>query len=1036
MEVMSESVSDEPPPDDTRSNAFDSLAKKNENAKLANSVLDNDNSSADIFSCYDNSVLQTETNLKGQVVDNMSLNNEEADQGSFDKMEEGDEEDEDDEKLLNTIRITVSPDDYSTCTGSYRAWSTNVDLGPHRTDIPIPEEDENVLNYYEALQYTLYETGCPETIDRTSQPRTVSKGASSITILSSPVECMAILMEGGRRCPGDMLLILSSSWLSKKKSETKQSLYSLYVHKAIAFAEAGQTYLETYSPPRRTTYFVNFFTKACTNGARNDGEAVEALLDCPTSSSLKLTALVDDKVWTRCVMAKVGMAFPETLAFVYDSDLMYPNQDVPEIRVVRVDEQKTDLNLIVYTRVSDFLALCADNDIPKIVVKPSGIMWHGSSGVTFHHTADHDEVISVVLELMTLIQKGDAILVEAFQETIKPENTEKLPKWACAEDNAVRLRTTVCRAHDDTPKTTNVNCGIANLSEPVNGDNTVCQSLKTTLMGFGITDETEVENFEKEVKEKSAAVLDSIMSYENDLSTTERGGLHAQTDVIGIDFVITRRRDVLTPVGIEVNSHDCTINCQIYENLYPQEKGLSVRPWIETMITRSQKFLLVGKKILVIGAGSYGKAFVWPAAQDMGVQVVLVESDPNHFAVEEVAEFIHYDFMDHTQDDKHAVKIYKLLKQNKIKVDGCVTFWEDCVPLTAIMCQLLNLTGSGESGAKNAKNKSSTFAVLRKKTADIPHFPRTYLYTSWFTPLRCKADVENVKKIRKFPLVLKLEYGSSAVGVTLVKNAEELEEKYLEIRSSMQDEKDYFGIGLGHGNTLMVMEYIGGTEHDVDIIIFQRKLVAAFISDNGPTRGKTFTETAACMPSVLPADKQRQLIIAAYQCCTEIGLENGVFNVEWKMMPTGPKLVEINGRMGGFYLRDWIRKLYGVDLLMCAFLVSCGIKPYVADRSPRGQMMGFMCIPSLHSHILNDPETLSRRQELEAAGKLHFNQFDQHAEVGISGYEEPFANIGVMEKDVPTAKQRLLELADEFDITRPNYDVAEFLSDFFVVSPS
>jgi carnosine synthase len=42
-------------------------------------------------------------------------------------------------------------------------------------------------------------------------------------------------------------------------------------------------------------------------------------------------------------------------------------------------------------------------------------------------------------------------------------------------------------------------------------------------------------------------------------------------------------------------------------------------------------------------------------------------------------------------------------------------------------------------------------------------------------------------------------------------------------------------------------------------------------------------------------------VTAAHQCCTEIGLVDGVFNVEMKMTKTGPNLIEINARMGGFY---------------------------------------------------------------------------------------------------------------------------------------
>jgi phosphoribosylamine-glycine ligase len=42
----------------------------------------------------------------------------------------------------------------------------------------------------------------------------------------------------------------------------------------------------------------------------------------------------------------------------------------------------------------------------------------------------------------------------------------------------------------------------------------------------------------------------------------------------------------------------------------------------------------------------------------------------------------------------------------------------------------------------------------------------------------------------------------------------------------------------------------------------------------------------------------------------------GVFNVEMKMTKTGPNLIEINARMGGFYLRNWILTCYGIALLL------------------------------------------------------------------------------------------------------------------------
>lgn len=56
-----------------------------------------------------------------------------------------------------------------------------------------------------------------------------------MVVLSSPVECLAILLGGGRQCPGDMLLVMSPSWILKDKSHKGEGLHSLYVKKAIVF---------------------------------------------------------------------------------------------------------------------------------------------------------------------------------------------------------------------------------------------------------------------------------------------------------------------------------------------------------------------------------------------------------------------------------------------------------------------------------------------------------------------------------------------------------------------------------------------------------------------------------------------------------------------------------------------------------------------------------------------------------------------------------------------------------------------------------
>lgn len=410
---------------------------------------------------------------------------------------------------------------------------------------------------------------------------------------------------------------------------------------------------------------------------------------------------------------------------------------------------------------------------------------------------------------------------------------------------------------------------------------------------------------------------------------------------------------------------------------------------------------------------------------------MLFDPDAYCYASSKVDRFIHYDFNDHTSDSQHARNIIDILKEKGIHVDGCLTFWEDCGPLAASICELLSLRGPGEQAARVAKKKSLTHQTLLKKTGNIPHFPRTYLYASHVVHIDSDDVIDDVIERIGLPAVMKLEYGSSAVGVKLVHDRDHCMDTYYKIRTSLQSEEDHPGVGLGHGNDLLLMEYISGTEHDIDIVMFNRQIVAAFISDNGPTRPGSYTETTASMPTCLPIDRQGQLITAAYQCCTEIGLVDGVFNVEMKMTHFGPKLIEINARMGGFYLRDWILTCYGVDILFAAFMISLGIRPIIPKSDPKCHIMGAMCVPSMHRSQFQDINKLNMLQNLIQKDDIRYNQIEASLEdCGNADTEEPFCNIAVIEKDMTSAKQRLLEVCTTLGISHREYDLNVLLKDF------
>lgn len=426
-----------------------------------------------------------------------------------------------------------------------------------------------------------------------------------------------------------------------------------------------------------------------------------------------------------------------------------------------------------------------------------------------------------------------------------------------------------------------------------------------------------------------------------------------------------------------------------------------------------------------------------PSTADLGVlpslwflQLHLVESDPNHFASQLVQTFIHFDVTEHRKDEENARLLAELVRARGLQLDGCFSYWDDCLVLTALLCQELGLPCSPPAAMRLAKQKSRTQLHLLCRQG--PPWPSPSLHAVPCCSLESEADVERAVRQVPLPGVMKLEFGAGAVGVRLVEDAPQCHEHFSRIVRDLQGEADHPGIGLGWGNAMLLMEFVEGTEHDVDLVLFGGQLLAAFVSDNGPTRLPGFTETAACMPTGLAPEQEAQLVQAAFRCCLGCGLVDGVFNVELKLTRAGPRLIEINPRMGGFYLRDWILELYGVDLLLAAAMVACRLRPALpAHPRARGHLVGVMCLVSQHLQVLSSTAIQEALQALHDRGLLRFNLFLSLEEALVpSEYEEPYCSVACAGPSPAEARLRLLGLCQGLGIDRPHYPVAHFLSHF------
>ena len=84
----------------------------------------------------------------------------------------------------------------------------------------------------------------------------------------------------------------------------------------------------------------------------------------------------------------------------------------------------------------------------------------------------------------------------------------------------------------------------------------------------------------------------------------------------------------------------------------------------------------------------------------------------------------------------------------------------------------------------------------------------------------------------------------------------------------------------------------------VEALMFEGEFFPLAVLDRTPLL-PPFRETGLMLPSSLPVDRQDEMIAMARAAAEAAGATNGPLHIELMMTPTGPWVIEINGRLGG-----------------------------------------------------------------------------------------------------------------------------------------
>jgi carnosine synthase len=226
-----------------------------------------------------------------------------------------------------------------------------------------------------------------------------------------------------------------------------------------------------------------------------------------------------------------------------------------------------------------------------------------------------------------------------------------------------------------------------------------------------------------------------------------------------------------------------------------------------------------------------------------------------------------------------------------------------------------------------------------------------------------------------FPAVVKPEFGALAVGCVRIDSFPMLPAVYRLVREVVDPEADVI---FRAGNDLLLEEYLDGVEFDVDLVLEDGTCVFSSVSQNWPTAEPSFQETGLHCPPDHRRRAVRALVAFAAEAAREFGFRMGVLHIEAKSTSTGPRIVEINARMGGGPVHLIVEAVWGVDLIEAQVRSSLGLPQSLRPtRRPRCAVVDSLVYATASGRLATLPVA-----DGGVSGDGAVLDLDVHAEVG------------------------------------------------------
>jgi ATP-grasp domain len=247
-------------------------------------------------------------------------------------------------------------------------------------------------------------------------------------------------------------------------------------------------------------------------------------------------------------------------------------------------------------------------------------------------------------------------------------------------------------------------------------------------------------------------------------------------------------------------------------------------------------------------------------------------------------------------------------------IDGLVTYSEQMLRLTADLCEEMNLRGHDVATAMRLTNKKLQREALHAAGIPVPQN----------TVVSSADSLPGILASVGLPAIIKPLRGVSSTLTYSIKSEKDISRLQ---RSLFSTRPEMLG---EHDNGYIIEELLIGRDCAPfgDYVSVESRTVSGLTSLYAVTGTfplvAPFREPGQFWPCQLPAVEQDRICETTRLAISALGITDGISHTEIKLTNAGPRIIEVNGRLGGFRA-DLAARHCGLDLIKDAAKIALGM---------------------------------------------------------------------------------------------------------------